>query len=48
MLGTILVVASFVCFILATVGVASPSRFNLLAGGLACYVAAQLFGPLLK
>jgi nucleoside recognition membrane protein YjiH len=48
MLTTILLVASFILFLLATIGIPSPSRFNLLAAGLACWVAAQLFGPLLR
>lgn len=48
MLSTILLVAAFVLFVLAAVGVPSPSRFNLMAGGLACWVGAQLFGPYLK
>jgi len=48
MLATILLVAAFVLFVLAAINVPSPPRFNLLAGGLACWVAAQLFGPLLR
>lgn len=32
--------------ILATAGVPSPPRFNLMAGGLAFYFAALLFGNL--
>lgn len=48
MLTTILLVAAFVLFILSAIGVPSPPRFNLMAGGLACWVAAQLFGPLLR
>lgn len=48
MLATILLVAAFVLFILSAIGVPSPPRFNLLAGGLACWVAVQLFGPLLR
>jgi hypothetical protein len=46
MLATILLVAAFVLFILATLGVPSAPRFNLMAAGLACWVAAQLFGPM--
>lgn len=48
MVHTILLVAAFVLFVLATIGVPAPPRFNLMAAGLACWVAAQLFGPLLK
>jgi len=48
MLATILLVAAFVLFVLSAIGVPSPSRFNLMAGGLACWVGAQLFGPLLR
>ncbi len=40
----ILLVFAFVCAVLATVGVPSPSRFNLLAAALAFYFAALLFG----
>lgn len=47
MLSTILLVAAFVLFLLAFVGVPSD-RFNLVAGGLACWVGSQLFGPLLR
>ena len=42
MLSLILLVAAFVLFILATVGVPSPPRFNLVAAGLACLTAVQL------
>lgn len=48
MFATILLVGAFVLFVLATIGVPASPRFNLLAGGLACLVAAQLFGPLLR
>jgi hypothetical protein len=48
MLATILLVAAFILFVLSAVGVPSHPRFNLLAGGLACWVAAQLFGPLFR
>lgn len=44
MLYTILIVFAFVCEVLATVGVPSPSRFNLMSAGLAFYFAALLFG----
>jgi hypothetical protein len=42
LIGTILLVAAFVLFVLAAVGVPSPSRFNLVAGGLACWVLSIL------
>jgi hypothetical protein len=48
MLATILLVAAFVLFVLAAINVPNPPRFNLLAGGLACLVAANLFGPLIR
>jgi hypothetical protein len=48
MLATILLVAAFVLFVLSAIGIPSPPRFNLMAGGLACWVAAQLFGPMLR
>ena len=38
----VLLVFSFVCFVLATIGVPSPPRLNLLAAGLACWVASLL------
>ena len=41
MAHTVLIVAALVCFILATVNVASP-RVNLLAACLACWVASLL------
>jgi hypothetical protein len=47
MLTTILLVASFVLFVLASIGVPA-GRVNLIAAGLACWVAAQLFGPMLR
>jgi hypothetical protein len=46
MIATAFLIAALVLFILATVGVPSPPRFNLMAGGLACWVAASLVGPL--
>ena len=39
----ILLVFAFVCFTLAAVGVAS-GRFNLVASGLAFWVASLIFG----
>lgn len=44
MLGNILMVAAFVLFVLSALGVPSPPRFNLMAGGLACWVLAILIG----
>lgn len=43
-IGLILWVLAFVLFALATVGVPSPPRFNLLAAGLACIALAELLG----
>lgn len=48
MLSTLLLLTAFVLFVLATIGIPSPARFNLMAGGLAFWLAALLFGPLLK
>lgn len=45
MLHLILLVFAFVLFVVAAIGVAA-SRFNLIAAGLACWVAAQLLGGL--
>jgi len=42
MSDTVLLVFALVLFILAAVGVPSP-RLNLLAAGLACWVATLLF-----
>lgn len=49
MLTLILMVFGFVLFVLAGLGIPSPSRFNLLAFGLAAWVLADLIGkgPLL-
>jgi len=41
MLDTVLIVAALVCFVLAAFGV-SGGRINLVAAGLACWVAASL------
>lgn len=43
-LSLILIVSAFVLFVLATIGVPSPPRFNLVAAGLACLTLAQLLG----
>lgn len=45
MLALILVVLAFVLFLLAAVPV--PSRFNLVAAGLAAYVLSQLVGRMM-
>jgi hypothetical protein len=48
MIATVLLVAALVLFILAAIGVPSvPARFNLVAAGLACWVAS-LLAPLLR
>lgn len=44
MITLILLIFALVLFILSGLGIPSPSRFNLLAFGLACWVAAELFG----
>lgn len=41
MTDTILLVFAFVLFVCATVGVGS--KYNLVAAGLACYIATLLF-----
>lgn len=47
MLTTALIIAAFVLFVLAAIGVPA-GRVSLVAAGLACWVAASLFGPLLR
>lgn len=47
MLATILLVAAFVLFVLSAIGVPS-ARINLMAAGLACWVAAQLAPSLFR
>lgn len=42
MFSTILLVAAFILFVLASLGVPSPPRFNLMAAGLACWVLSIL------
>lgn len=44
MLVLILWVFAFVFFVLATLGIPSPSRFNFMAAGLACIALAELVG----
>jgi hypothetical protein len=41
-LTVILLVAAFILFVLAAVGVASPPRFNFMAAGLAFWVLSVL------
>ncbi len=44
MLTTILMVFALVLFILAGLGIPNPARVNFIGWGLACWVAAILFG----
>jgi hypothetical protein len=46
MISTVLLIAAFILFVLAAVGVPSP-RVNLVAAGLACWVLASLV-PVLR
>jgi hypothetical protein len=46
MIGTILLVFAFVLFVCAAFAV--PSRVNLVAAGLACWVLANFIGLILK
>lgn len=43
LLHSILLVFAFVLFSTAALGVPSPPRMNLVAAGLACWVASLLF-----
>jgi hypothetical protein len=45
-MSLILLVFAFVLFVLAAVPV--PTRFNLVAAGLACWVAANLFAQVIR
>lgn len=47
MLQTILLIAAFVLFILAAIGIPA-GRYGLMAAGLACWVAASHIIPMLK
>lgn len=47
MLNTVLLIAAFVLFVLAATGVPA-GRYSLIAAGLACWVAASVFGGMLK
>jgi hypothetical protein len=42
MISLIFLIAAVVLFILATVGVPSSPRFNLIAAGLACFALSSL------
>jgi len=44
MLTLVLLIFGFVCFVLATFGVPNPPRFNLIAAGLAFWIASVIFG----
>lgn len=44
MVSLIFLIAAVVLFILATVGVPSSPRFNLVAAGLACLALSSLVG----
>lgn len=46
-MNLILLVFSFVCFVIAVFNFGAPHWNKLLAAGLAFYVAAQLFGNVL-
>lgn len=46
MFATILLVLAFVLFLISIKF--KPPGWDLVSAGLACWVAAQLFGPLLK
>jgi cell division protein FtsW (lipid II flippase) len=54
MISLILLVFGFVLFVLAGLGIPAPvppSRYNLIAFGLACWILAEIFrsaGPLLS
>lgn len=43
MIGTAFLIAALVLFVLAAMGV-TTGRLNLMAAGLACFVAASLIG----
>lgn len=47
MISTILIVAAFILFLLATLGVPSSPRFQLVPAGLACWVLSLLV-PLIR
>ena len=39
-----LLIAGFVLFVLATIGIPSPPRFSLQSAGLACWILAEIIG----
>jgi hypothetical protein len=43
-LSLVFLIAALVLFIVAAIGVPTPPRFNLVAAGLACFIAAQVSG----
>lgn len=45
-LGLVLLVFAFVCFVISCFNAAQPYRDKLVSAGLACLVAAELFGGL--
>lgn len=44
MLTLILLVFGFVLFVLSGLGIPSPTRFNLMSFGLACWILAEIVG----
>ncbi len=46
MVSLILLVFAFVLFVIAAIPI--PARWNLIGAGLACWVAAELFGRVIK
>jgi hypothetical protein len=46
-LSLLLIVAAFILFLIAAIGV-STSRFNLVAAGLACWALSHIVGVLVK
>lgn len=48
MIATAFLIAALVLFIIAALGVPASPRFNLIAAGLACFIAAQLVGTFVR
>lgn len=44
MISLALLIAAFVLFVIAAIGVPTPPRFNLMAAGLACWSLSLLLG----
>lgn len=42
--GSILMIAAFILFLLGTIGIPVPPRFNMIAAGLACWSLAVILG----